>query len=94
MYNIGVFANILYADTLELIWQIIDTNFPHLIQRSSSLFCSGSYSFVMHTLYGLLQNAGIKYKALNNVIFILCAKEEKYLTYIMLNMSFFYDNSF
>ncbi len=50
MHNTGFFADIQYADTLQINWLIINTDtytcifFPHTyLQRSSSCFCSGIY---------------------------------------------------
>ncbi len=51
MQNIGFFANFRYANVLQLIWQMTDTDtnmyvyfFPHTcLQRSLNLFCSEIY---------------------------------------------------
>ncbi len=70
MQDTEFFANIRYANILQLMWLIIDTNmyvyfFPHTkMQRSSSLLCGGIYIQYYYAYYvDPLANAGIKHKA-------------------------------
>ncbi len=64
---------------------------PNCIDHQVS--CSGifiQYYYAYSYCVGPLANAGIKYKASNDVIFIPCAKEEKYLNLRSINTSYLF----
>ncbi len=84
MQDTGFFADIWYANILHLLWLVIDTDADisvYLFPTPDGRDCQVSpvvectYSVIMHTTVSVHRHK----IALNDVIFILCAKEEKYL---------------
>ncbi len=71
MHDIGFFADIQYADILQLIWLIIDTYImymyifspPNCRDHQVSSVVELTYGIIIVHILNVLANAGIKYKA-------------------------------
>ncbi len=83
MHDIGFSADIRYCDILQLIWPIIDTDTSLTAEIIESLLWWNLHKVLLCVLM-LCRPAGKcrhKIQSLKHVIFLSCAKEEKYLNF-------------